>query len=143
MGMLGGKDSQWNARTAGLLHTRLKAVGLVMVIGMTVGLGRDLFLDLGFSMVFPWIIWATMVTPVAYLWWEKEAPLIKEHLGAAFTVVTPGIRLPEGTRDDQARVVTPRQAVASGADYIVVGRPIIAAPDPVLACQKVLENMTR
>ncbi len=73
----------------------------------------------------------------------REARLIKEHLGSAFTVVTPGIRLPEGAKDDQARVVTPRQAIDNGADYIVVGRPITSAPDAPGACQKILEDMIR
>ncbi len=71
----------------------------------------------------------------------KELPLIRRHLGPDFTVVTPGIRMADTTSDDQVRIVTPRQAVADGASYIVVGRPIIAAPDPVGACEKILENM--
>jgi orotidine-5'-phosphate decarboxylase len=72
----------------------------------------------------------------------RELPLIKGQLGKGFTVVTPGIRLPDNNKvDDQVRVVSPERAVADGADFIVVGRPIIAAPDPVAACREILERI--
>jgi orotidine-5'-phosphate decarboxylase len=62
-----------------------------------------------------------------------EAPKLRAELGPQFKLVTPGIR-PAGTaRDDQARIVTPQAAIANGADYLVVGRPITRAPDPVAA----------
>ena len=58
-----------------------------------------------------------------------------------FVVITPGIR-PEGTDlGDQKRVTTPREAILAGADYIVVGRPIIEAPDPAHAAQQILAEM--
>ena len=73
----------------------------------------------------------------------RELRLIKSEMGAGFKVVTPGIRLPDKNQpDDQVRVVTPERAVADGADYIVVGRPIIAAPDPVVACREILDRMS-
>ena len=53
-----------------------------------------------------------------------------------FILVTPGIRLPEGSKDDQARIVTPEKAIHDGADYIVVGRPITSAPDPLAMLMK-------
>jgi orotidine-5'-phosphate decarboxylase len=72
----------------------------------------------------------------------RELRLIKGELGSGFKVVTPGIRLPEkAAADDQVRVVTPEKAVGDGADFIVVGRPIIAAPDPVAACREILDRM--
>lgn len=72
----------------------------------------------------------------------RELRLIKNKLGEDFCVVTPGIRLPDKkTKDDQVRVVTPRDAVRDGADFIVVGRPIIAAPDPVAACREIIDDM--
>jgi orotidine-5'-phosphate decarboxylase len=72
----------------------------------------------------------------------RELKLIKDAMGSDFKVVTPGIRLPdENAKDDQVRVVTPERAVADGADFIVVGRPIIAAPDPVAACKEFLRRM--
>ncbi len=71
----------------------------------------------------------------------REVPAIRREAGTAFKIVTPGIRLPADADDDQTRVVTPRRAVADGADYLVVGRPIVAAPDPEEACRRILENM--
>ena len=72
----------------------------------------------------------------------RELRLIKDALGEDFKVVTPGIRLPDkNAKDDQVRVVTPEAAIRDGADFIVVGRPIIAAPDPVSACREILDRM--
>ncbi|MNC93405.1 Orotidine 5'-phosphate decarboxylase [compost metagenome] len=59
-----------------------------------------------------------------------EAAAVRRATGADFTLVTPGIRLEGGDAHDQARVVTPREAVRLGADYLVVGRPITQSPDP-------------
>ena len=62
-----------------------------------------------------------------------EAPRLRAALPAGFKLVTPGIR-PEGSKkDDQIRVITPQAAVANGADYLVIGRPITQAPDPLAA----------
>ncbi len=72
----------------------------------------------------------------------QELKILKAHLGNDFKVVTPGIRMPESDgKDDQVRVVTPDKAIEAGADFIVVGRPIIAAEDPVQACQRIIERM--
>jgi orotidine-5'-phosphate decarboxylase len=71
----------------------------------------------------------------------RELRAIKAALGDDFVVVTPGIRLPDAGADDQTRVVTPGAAIKGGADYIVVGRPIIAAPDPAAAAATVLSRM--
>jgi orotidine-5'-phosphate decarboxylase len=72
----------------------------------------------------------------------RELRLIKDNLGEKFRVVTPGIRLPDkNKKDDQVRVVTPERAIGDGADWIVVGRPIIAAPDPVAACLDIQRRM--
>jgi len=62
-----------------------------------------------------------------------EAALVKRACGADFLTVTPGVRFADSALDDQARVMTPAKARLSGSDYIVVGRPITAASDPVAA----------
>ncbi|HEX2270912.1 MAG TPA: orotidine 5'-phosphate decarboxylase / HUMPS family protein, partial [Pyrinomonadaceae bacterium] len=59
-----------------------------------------------------------------------------------FLVVTPGIR-PSETADDQRRVATPAAALAAGADYLVVGRPITGARDPLAAALEILKDMER
>jgi len=70
-----------------------------------------------------------------------EVPLIREACGREFLVVTPGIR-PAGARaGDQARAATPAAALAAGADLLVVGRPIIEAPDPAAAARAILREM--
>lgn len=62
-----------------------------------------------------------------------EAPSLRSAFGPDFALVTPGIRPAGSTRDDQARIVTPEQAVEGGANYLVIGRPITGAADPVAA----------
>ncbi|MDH3199205.1 MAG: orotidine-5'-phosphate decarboxylase [Candidatus Krumholzibacteria bacterium] len=71
----------------------------------------------------------------------REARLVKSHAGADLVVVTPGIRLPGAEADDQVRVLTPEAAIAAGADYLVVGRPIVAAPDPAQAARAFLDRI--
>ena len=67
-----------------------------------------------------------------------EAERVHTACGRDFLTVTPGVRFADGDRGDQKRVMTPAQAKAVGSDYIVVGRPITAAPDPVEAYNRCL-----
>lgn len=62
-----------------------------------------------------------------------EARQVSERFGAALALLVPGIRLPGGDSHDQARVVTPRAAVEAGARYLVLGRAVTGAPDPLAA----------
>ena len=62
-----------------------------------------------------------------------EAPSMRSAFGPDFALVTPGIRLAGSAKDDQARITTPEMAAQGGADYLVIGRPITAAADPVAA----------
>jgi orotidine-5'-phosphate decarboxylase len=70
-----------------------------------------------------------------------EIRSLRELLGNDFLIVTPGIRSSSGEAADQKRVMTPAEAVVAGANYIVVGRPIIAADDPSGAAARILEEM--
>lgn len=65
-----------------------------------------------------------------------EAALVKEACGNDFMTVTPGIRFADAKADDQVRITTPARAREIGSDYIVVGRPITAAEDPVAAYRR-------
>ena len=64
-----------------------------------------------------------------------EAAQVRKAVGPGLAIVTPGIRLSTDAAGDQARVATPQTAIAAGADYIVVGRPITSAPDPSAAAE--------
>ena len=63
----------------------------------------------------------------------REAPRLRSSLGTEFLLVTPGVRPGGASTDDQRRVTTPAEAIRGGADYLVIGRPITAAEDPVRA----------
>ena len=65
-----------------------------------------------------------------------EAGMVKKECGADFLAVTPGVRFTDSAADDQRRITTPARARELGSDYIVVGRPITAAPDPVAAWRR-------
>lgn len=71
-----------------------------------------------------------------------EAALVKEACGKDFIAVTPGIRYADAAADDQVRVTDPARAREIGSDFIVVGRPITAAPDPVAAWKRCLKDFT-
>jgi orotidine-5'-phosphate decarboxylase len=67
----------------------------------------------------------------------REAADLRRQCGKSFTLVTPGIRPADAGQDDQARVATPQAAIAGGADYLVIGRPITRAPDPRAALRAI------
>lgn len=73
----------------------------------------------------------------------REVPLIRDALGEGPLLVVPGIRPAGSAHGDQARVATPEDAVAAGADWIVVGRPITAAADPGAAARAILAALPR
>lgn len=71
----------------------------------------------------------------------QDVAVVREVMGEEFCLVVPGIR-PAGSNDhDQARVLTPEEAVEGGADYLVVGRPIAEAPDPAGAARTILSSI--
>ena len=72
----------------------------------------------------------------------REAANLRRSLGTGFAIVTPGVRPAGSDAGDQARVVTPKDAIAAGADYIVVGRPITGAKDPASAAAGILAEIS-
>jgi orotidine-5'-phosphate decarboxylase len=71
----------------------------------------------------------------------QEIGALRKAVGESLKLVVPGIR-PRGSEEhDQKRIMTPAEAVAAGADYLVIGRPITAAPDPTIAARKILEEI--
>ncbi|UCB54384.1 MAG: orotidine-5'-phosphate decarboxylase [Thiotrichales bacterium] len=73
----------------------------------------------------------------------QEAGVLKSSLGSDFVLVTPGIRLPTDHADDQKRIVSPVDAVKQGSDYLVIGRPITQADDPVQKLLTINSELSR
>lgn len=71
----------------------------------------------------------------------NETPLIRQNLGKDFIIVTPGIRPAGAEKGDQKRTMAPDGAIRAGADYIVVGRPVIEAKDPLYAAKSIIKEM--
>ncbi|CAH1085592.1 orotidine-5'-phosphate decarboxylase [Candidatus Nitrotoga sp. 1052] len=70
-----------------------------------------------------------------------EAALLRQHCGSEFCLVTPGIRPADAVADDQSRIMTPCAALDQGADYLVIGRPITRAADPLQALQDIVKQI--
>lgn len=71
----------------------------------------------------------------------QEIELLRKEFGKDLVIVTPGIRPPWAAAQDQKRIMTPAEAVAKGADYLVIGRPITGAPSPEEAFLKIVEEL--
>ena len=71
----------------------------------------------------------------------QELGVLRQQFGSFFTTVIPGIRPSWAAAGDQKRTMTPKEAIKAGADYLVIGRPIIAAADPLGAVERILEEL--
>ncbi|WP_111640571.1 orotidine-5'-phosphate decarboxylase [Marinimicrobium alkaliphilum] len=71
----------------------------------------------------------------------QEAPRLSAELGAGFALVTPGIRPVDAAADDQRRTLTPAEALRAGSHYLVIGRPITRAPDPIARCREIIASL--
>jgi len=71
----------------------------------------------------------------------QEAAVLRQHCGSGFCLVTPGIRPADAAADDQSRIMTPRAALEAGSSYLVIGRPITRAADPLLALQEISKGI--
>ena len=71
----------------------------------------------------------------------QEVSLLRKHLGEKVTLITPGVRPSGAERDDQERIMTPRQAIEAGADFVVIGRPITKASDPKQAADAITASL--
>jgi len=73
----------------------------------------------------------------------QEVAAIRAACGRRFIIVSPGVRPQKGKRNDQRRIMTAEEAIRAGADYIVVGRPVMEAKDPLAAVHEILAEMDR
>ena len=72
----------------------------------------------------------------------QEIDIIRQKCGEKFLIVTPGIRHPSDKKDDQKRTMSPKEAITAGASYLVIGRPIKEAKNPLEAVQKIIEDIS-
>ncbi len=129
---------------------RTKLLGITVLTSIDEAYFKDLFGDIKRSLDDQVLFFAELARSAGLdgvVASPKEVGLIRQHLGKDFLIVTPGIRPTLEnendmvTNDDQARIMTPKQAIMAGADYIVVGRPIIKAPKPQEATRKIIKEI--
>lgn len=123
-------------------------IKLPLLIGVTVltSFNEEGFKALGFNATIPEIVqnWALMCKKAGLdgvVSSPQEAKEIKKLCGENFYTVCPGVRPREAEKGDQKRVMTPEEALKNGADYLVIGRPINAHPDPLQAAKNIIAEM--
>jgi len=142
---LGGRKMMEAAREAMSLYTNLpKLIAVTLLTSMA----QEDFADLGIAAT-P----ADMVLRLAKLARDcgldgvvcsaREAALLRQNCGSEFCLVTPGIRSANAVADDQSRVMTPCAALDQGANYLVIGRPITRAADPLQALQSIIKQIEK
>ncbi|MDQ5949143.1 MAG: orotidine-5-phosphate decarboxylase [Patescibacteria group bacterium] len=135
---LGGRKIMEAAANAVPREVRLLIIGVTILTSMKVTDLREVGIDDDESSdpTFPMVRLAQLAKQSGLdgvVCSGQEAAAIRKATDDSFTLVTPGIRLPDGNKNDQARIVTPEMAIQSGASHLVVGRPITGAADPVAA----------
>ena len=121
--------------------TQLLAVSLLTSIS-SVELQSDLLVPLGIpEYVAKLVLLAKESGLKGAVCSPHEVAKLRSLLGDDFCFVTPGVRPVGAAVGDQSRVMTPKDAIAAGANYLVIGRPITAAPDPVLAWEKICQEL--
>lgn len=147
----GGKEMLQHAVEATSQQAYVMGTTRPLILGVTVLTSIDskvLKEDLGINLPLE-----NQVVRMAHLAWEaglggvvaspREVSLLRREWKSDFLIVTPGIRPAGISSNDQARIMTPGEAIAAGADFIVVGRPIVQAEDPREAARKILQEMEK
>ena len=120
-------------------HHRPQLIGVTVLTSMEQGDLRELgFTQTPEELVLAWAALAKDSGLDGVVCSAHEAHALRQSLGNEFLLVTPGIRLDvAGNNDDQRRIMTPQQALAAGSNYLVMGRPITQAADPVAVLQQI------
>ena len=118
---------------------RPQLIGVTVLTSMEQGDLRELgFTQTPEELVLAWAVLAKDSGLDGVVCSAHEAQALRQSLGNEFLLVTPGIRLDvAGNNDDQRRIMTPQQALAAGSSYLVMGRPITQAADPVAVLQQI------
>ncbi len=120
---------------------------LVVAVTILTSISQDVFnLEIGFTgsiweRAAKWAVLAKEAGLDGVVASPLEIVPIRKACGEDFVIITPGVRPAGAAADDQKRTMTPSEAVRQGATYLVVGRPITAAPDPVSAAKSILEEI--
>ncbi len=143
---LGGYEMM--ARTVERLHKEFPDINRPKILAVTIltSSTEDTLRNVGIELAVP-----EMVVKLAKLAQNAgidgvvasplEVPLIREACGTEFITVTPGVRPAFASTDDQKRIMTPADAVKAGSDYLVIGRPISSAPDPLVAADAIVSEI--
>ncbi len=129
----GGTEMMMAARNA--IDSANEAKPILLAVTVLTSLDKTALKDIGLVKEIPDLVtdWAALAKQCGLdgvVCSAQEAALVQSRTAEDFVIVTPGIRLPSNTKDDQKRIVTPADARAAGASCIVVGRPITQAADP-------------
>lgn len=130
------------AARSGARPPRLLAVTVLTSLDEK-ALGREIGVRGGAEVVV--LRWATLARDAGMdgvVCSPREISRLRETLGPEFLIVTPGIRPAGAVGDDQKRIATPAEAVRMGADYLVIGRPVTGAPDPLRAVQEITASLS-
>lgn len=136
---LGGRIMMQAAREAIDKHSRRP---LLIAVTLLTSLGQEDVVELGFSdtpqdIVLRLANLANSAKLDGVVCSPQEVTALRGNLGNDFQLVTPGIRLQSDETDDQKRVMTPGQAIRAGSNYLVIGRPVTRATDPMAALQMI------
>ena len=133
-----------------MMRSALAAAGQTLLIGVTVltSMAEKDLADLGLNKTLKdQVLYLAKLAQSAGLSGivasAQEAKAIRRACGEEFLIVTPGIRPQGKEQGDQQRTATPLEAIQAGADYLVVGRPILEAPDPAAVTGQILEECAR
>ncbi len=123
---------------------RTKLLGITVLTSIDEAYFKDLFGDIKRSLTEQVLLLARLAQSSGLdgvVASAREIKIIRESCGRDFLIVTPGIRAEGEVVDDQTRTMTAREAIRAGADYIVVGRPILKAKDPLLAVENIIKEI--
>lgn len=143
----GGGSAMLEAAVAGARAGGRTDAPLVVAVTVLTSLDEAALSELGFGrsphdLVTAWADVARGAGVSGVVASAREASALRSRCGSDFLIVTPGIRPHNAAEDDQRRVVTPSEALAAGADVLVVGRPVTRAADPVEAARRILAEMS-